>query len=179
MYCQDSNLGSRNNAHRVLNSYQMSSTMIVKILSAMSVPLLSEINMNLPFLISGGLSFIGAVILGMIFVHRIKTRFHGKGESYMLLSKSMYKLEAEIWDEEDALKPQFCSSSSSTSATYDNFDRSSSNGIGRDDERVTKCMMVDVLELFVDENPTDGEVDLVVSSPSRSVELKNRGFDAK
>ena len=178
MYCQDSNLGSRNNAHRVLNSYQMSSTMIIKILSAMSVPLLSDMNMNLPFLISGGLSFIGAVILGMIFVHRIKTRFHGKGESYMLLSKSMYKLEAEIWDEEDALKPQFCSSSSSssTSATYDNFDRSSSSGIGRDDERVTKCMMVDVLEPFVDE---DGEVDLVVSSPSRSVELKNRGFDAK
>ena len=105
----------------------------------------------------------------MIFVHRIKTRFHGKGESYMLLSKSMYKLEAEIWDEEDALKPQFCSSSSSTSATYDNFDRSSSSGIGRDDERVTKCMMVDVLEPFVDE---DGEVDLVVSSPSRSVERR-------
>ena len=64
VYCLDSNLGSRNNAHRVLNSYQMSSTMIIKILSAMSVPLLSDMNMNLPFLISGGLSFIGAVILG-------------------------------------------------------------------------------------------------------------------
>ena len=99
VYCQDSNLGSRNNAHRVLNSYQMSSTMIVKILSAMSVPLLSDMNMNLPFLISGGLSFIGAVILGMIFVHRIKTRFHGRWVVHVTLEINVQK--GWIWDEED------------------------------------------------------------------------------
>eukprot|EP00938_MAST-03A_sp_MAST-3A-sp1_P005457 g5457.t1 len=163
VYCQDSNLGARNNAHRVLNSYQMSTTMIMKILCGLSVPFLSEININLPFLISGGLSLIGAVMLAMIFIHRIKTRFHGKGESYMLLSKSIYKLEAEIWDEEDAIRRDRSRSWSSSSCSGS----SSSSSIESDDERVTKCMMVDVLEPFVDdENPTHGEVDLDVVNNS-------------
>ena len=163
VYCQDSNLGARNNAHRVLNSYQMSTTMIMKILCGLSVPFLSEININLPFLISGGLSLIGAVMLAMIFIHRIKTRFHGKGESYMLLSKSIYKLEAEIWDEEDAIRRDRSRSWSSSSCSGS----SSSSSIESDDERVTKCMMVGVLEPFVDdENPTHGEVDLDVVNNS-------------
>ena len=156
VYCQDTNLGSQHDAHRLLNSCQMSSTMLVKILAAMGVPLLSEISMSLPFLISAGLSFFGAVLLGFIFMNRISQRFHSKGESYMLLSKSIYKLEAEVWDEEEnirRLKTQSCLSNSSREAENE-FDSTNSCG-----ERVTKSMMVDVLEPIVDEI-VDREVDV-------------------
>ena len=41
---------------------------------------------------------IGSFIVAVVFLLRIKNRF--KDQSYTRLSKSVYKLEAELWDSE-------------------------------------------------------------------------------
>ena len=101
IYCQDPQFATYSGGvHRVLSSYQMTATVSIKVLTSFVSPFLLDKNLNLPLFALGSLALIGSFVVAIVFLFRIKHRFHNRGQSYIRLSKSLYKLEAELWDSE-------------------------------------------------------------------------------
>ena len=101
IYCQDPQFATYSGGvHRVLSSYQMSAAVSIKVLTSFVCPFLLDKNLNLPLFALGSLALIGSFVVAIVFLFRIKHRFHNRGQSYIRLSKSLYKLEAELWDSE-------------------------------------------------------------------------------
>ena len=92
--------------HRVLNMYQMICTVSIKVVSSFVSPFLLTVDLNLALASGATVAFAGSLVVAVVFLFRIKNRFHSRGQSYTRLSKSVYKLEAELWDSEIESKTQ-------------------------------------------------------------------------
>ena len=80
--------------HQKVSSTHMTIVMLTKIIGGASVPFLYAMNSRLPFYLVGSFSYVGAVVVALIFAHRIRTTF-GPEESFCSLSQSLYKLESK------------------------------------------------------------------------------------